>query len=135
MDPSQISSLEPVENKSVPVASAPQCVLLAEDDRSVRRYLEVTLQRCGYKVITAVDGLEAMKLALTSSIDVVVTDAVMPHMSGQERARFLRSNSKVSHLPIILLTGQENNEAARIPADLIDVFLYKPVKSDELKNC
>jgi DNA-binding response OmpR family regulator len=110
-------------------------VLLAEDDRSVRRYLEVTLQRCGYKVITANDGLEAMKLALTSRIDAVVTDAVMPHMSGQELARFLRSNAKVSGLPIVLLTGQENSRAARAPEDLIDAFLYKPVRADELKSC
>src|SRR5258705_13771527 len=101
MDPQQTSSVESVESKSLPVGSATRCVLLAEDDRSVRRYLEVTLQRCGYKVITASDGLEAMKLALTSEIDVVVTDAVMPHISGQELARFLRSNAKVARLPII----------------------------------
>src|SRR5947207_1561893 len=44
------------------VAGQPKgCVLLVEDDRSVRRYLEVTLQRAGYKVIPAKDGLEAMK--------------------------------------------------------------------------
>jgi two-component system, OmpR family, phosphate regulon response regulator PhoB len=111
------------------------CVLLVEDDRSVRRYLEVTLQRSGYRVITASDGLEAMKLALSSDIDVVVTDAIMPHLSGHELARFLRSNTKVASLPIILLTGQENKEAVS-PADkLIDAFLYKPVKATELTNC
>src|SRR3977135_3442850 len=106
------------------VADAPTqlqpCVLLVEDDRSVRRYLEVTLQRSGYKVITAEDGLEAMKLALASEIDVVVTDAVMPHMSGHELARFLRSSAKLSQIPIVLLTGQENQEAAGARAKLID---------------
>jgi DNA-binding response OmpR family regulator len=110
-------------------------VLLVEDDRSVRRYLEVTLQRSGYKVITAADGLEAMKLALSSEIDVVVTDAVMPHMSGQELARFLRSNAKLSRVPIVLLTGQENKDAAAVSENLVDVFLYKPVKAEELNNC
>ena len=111
------------------------CVLLVEDDRSVRRYLEVTLQRSGYRVVTAGDGLEAMKLALSSDIDIVVTDAIMPHLSGQELARFLRSNPKVSGLPIILLTGQENKEAAAAAENLIDAFLYKPVKANELKSC
>ena len=135
MNPRPSSSLETGENKGLPAAPASRCVLLAEDDRSVRRYLEVTLQRCGYKVITAADGLEAMKLALTSEIDAVVTDAVMPHMSGQELARFLRSNPKVARLPIILLTGQENNEVINLPPNLIDAFLYKPVKVDELKSC
>lgn len=110
-------------------------VLLVEDDRSVRRYLEVTLQRSGYRVVTAGDGLEAMKIALSSDIDVVVTDAIMPHLSGQELARFLRGNQKLSHLPIVLLTGQENKEAAASAENLIDVFLYKPVRAQELKNC
>lgn len=110
-------------------------VLLVEDDRSVRRYLEVTLQRCGYEVITAGDGLEAMKLALSSPVDVVVTDAVMPQMSGHELARFLRNTPKLASLPIILLTGQENREAAPASDKIISAFLYKPVKVEELKNC
>ena len=116
-------------------ASASQkCILLVEDDRSVRRYLEVTLQRAGYKVITAEDGLAGMKCALTSEINAVITDAVMPQMSGHELARFLRSNPKLSKLPIVLLTGQENR-AASATEDLIDVFLDKPVKAEELKSC
>lgn len=111
------------------------CVLLVEDDRSVRRYLEVTLQRSGYQVIAAGDGLEAMKLALSSKIDAVITDAIMPNLSGRELARFLRSNPKLARIPIVLLTGQENKQAAASPDELIDAFLYKPIKSKELTNC
>lgn len=131
------SSASPGQNETMDIAKTPQrpCVLLVEDDRSVRRYLEVTLQRSGYTVITAADGLEAMKLALSSQIDVVVTDGVMPNLSGQELARFLRSNPKLSHVPIVLLTGQENKEAAASAENLIDVFLYKPVRAEELRNC
>src|SRR3954467_11630067 len=51
-------------------------VLLVEDDYSIRRYLEVVLQRAGYDVVTASDGLGAMKSALSNSIDVVITDAI-----------------------------------------------------------
>ncbi|HEV7553390.1 MAG TPA: response regulator [Candidatus Angelobacter sp.] len=111
------------------------CVLLVEDDRSVRRYLEVTLQRSGYTVITAADGLEAMKLALSAHVDVVVTDAIMPNLNGHELARFLRSHQKLSHLPIVLLTGQENKVTANTTEKLIDAFLYKPVKANELTAC
>jgi CheY-like chemotaxis protein len=123
------------ENRESVNSSAMKRVLLVEDDRSVRRYLEVTLQRSGYEVITAGDGLEAMKLALSSAVDVVVTDAVMPNMTGQELARFFRSHAKLSKLPIVLLTGQENRETAAASKDLIDAFLYKPVKVDVLKSC
>lgn len=133
----QTLSEGPIQGDAAEISPASQhpCVLLVEDDRSVRRYLEVTLQRSGYRVVTAGDGLEAMKLALSVDIDVVVTDAIMPHLSGQELARFLRSNSKVSSLPIILLTGQENKEAAAASENLIDAFLYKPVKATELTSC
>jgi CheY-like chemotaxis protein len=116
-------------------ADSQPCVLLVEDDRSVRRYLEVTLQRSGYRVLTAEDGLEAMKVAMSSAIDVVVTDAIMPNLSGQQLAAFLRKNPKLSSIPIVLLTGQENRSASATGDVTIDAFLYKPVKADDLKNC
>jgi len=116
-------------------AALPRCVLLVEDDRSARRYLEVALQRSGYQVITAADGLEAMKLALASPIDVVITDAIMPNLGGQELARFLRQNAKLANIPIVLLTGQQNRQAATTSDESIDAFLIKPVKADELTKC
>ena len=112
-----------------------RCVLLVEDDRSVRRYLEVTLERAGYKVITAEDGLAGMKCALTTKVDVVLTDAVMPQMNGRELARFLRNNPKLAKLPIVLLTGQENHRESKADKNLIDAFLYKPVKAENLQKC
>jgi chemosensory pili system protein ChpA (sensor histidine kinase/response regulator) len=133
----QSSSAVPNQNEAPEIGAPPlhPCVLLVEDDRSVRRYLEVTLQRSGYRVLTAADGLEAMKLALSSPVDVVVTDAIMPNLSGHELARFLRSNAKVSDLPIVLLTGQENQASNALPDDQIDAFLYKPVNAKELTSC
>jgi CheY-like chemotaxis protein len=103
-------------------------VLLAEDDRSLRRYLEVLLRRAGYEVLAAADGLEAMKALLSAEVDAVVTDAVMPHLSGQELCRFLRSHPKLKGLPVVLLSGAET------PADgaAADVRLSKPVAADDL---
>ena len=125
-EPSQPGAPETDGDKSQP------CVLLVEDDRSLRRYLEVTLQRAGYQVVAAGDGLEAMKLALSTDVHVVVTDAIMPQLSGQQLAAFLRGNDKLSKIPIILLTGQENKSAVSTP---IDAFLCKPVKAAELTSC
>lgn len=128
-------SIHSVQEKDSTAATKPRHVLLVEDDRSVRRYLEVTLQRAGYEVTTAGDGLEAMKMALAAPLDVVITDAVMPHMSGQEFARFVRATPNISQIPIVLLTGQENRQALAPAEKLVDVFLYKPVKVEELKSC
>lgn len=123
------------ESNAITEGQSNKCVLLVEDDRSVRRYLEVALHRYGYKVITAADGIEGMKHALTSNVDLIITDAIMPHMSGQELARSLRANPKVSKLPIVLLTGQENDRATAADKKLIDAFLYKPVNAEDLKRC
>ena len=76
-----------------------------------------------------------MKCALTTKVDVVLTDAVMPQMNGRELARFLRNNPKLAKLPIVLLTGQENNRESKADKNLIDAFLYKPVKAENLKKC
>ena len=133
----QSLSAAPSPNESIEMTTAHQqpCVLLVEDDRSVRRYLEVTLQRTGYQVMSASDGLQAMKIALANEIDVVVTDAVMPNLSGQQLARFLRNNPKLAHIPIVLLTGQENKPGTAAPDNPIDVFLYKPISAGELVKC
>ena len=108
-------------------------VLLAEDDRALRRFLEVVLERAGYQVFSASDGLEAMKLVLSASIDVVVTDAMMPNLSGHEFCRFLRNSPKLSHLPIILLSALERKD--RNPAEQADAFLTKPVSGEKLIEC
>lgn len=110
-------------------------ILLVEDDRSIRRYLEVILQRAGYSVIAAADGLEAMKAALASSIDAVVTDAIMPHLNGYELCRFLRRHPKLSRLPVILLSGLDRADSSHAEEVRADVYLAKPVRPEELTGC
>ncbi len=105
-------------------------VLLAEDDRALRRYLEVVLHRAGYEVLTAADGLEAMKTLLSTPVDAVVTDAVMPHLSGHELCRFLRDHPRLKDLPVVLLSGADS--PARAEAAGADLYLSKPVPAEEL---
>ncbi|MFN2453223.1 MAG: response regulator [Pyrinomonadaceae bacterium] len=119
----------------IEASAARSTVLLAEDDRSIRRYLEVTLQRDGYKVIAAADGLEAMKAALAGGIDAVVTDAIMPHLNGYELCRFLRKHPKLKQLPIILLSGLERADSSHEADERADVYLAKPVRPEELTDC
>ncbi len=98
-----------------------RCVLLAEDDRSLRRYLEVVLRRAGYNVLAAADGLEA----------IIVTDAIMPNLNGYELCRFVRNTPQLSHLPIVLLSALEQKESR--PEDRqADVYLLKPISPEDL---
>ena len=108
-------------------------VLVAEDDRALRRFFEVVLERAGYQVFSASDGLEAMKLVLSASIDVVVTDAMMPNLSGHEFCRFLRNSPTLSHLPIILLSALERKGTDA--AEQADAVLTKPVAGEKLIEC
>ena len=125
--PDSDAHLSPAEN------DRQTSVLLAEDDRALRRFLEVVLERAGYQVFSASDGLEAMKLVLSASIDVVVTDAMMPNLSGHEFCRFLRNSPSLSHLPIILLSALERKDTNA--AEQADAFLTKPVSGEKLIEC
>lgn len=107
------------------------CVLLVEDDRALRRYLEVVLQRTGYAVISAGDGLEAMRFLLTARVDIVVTDALMPNLDGYGLCRFVRSSTHLAHLPIILLSALDPKNSTD-ESEQVNAFLAKPVSPDEL---
>ncbi|HEY9401359.1 MAG TPA: response regulator [Pyrinomonadaceae bacterium] len=110
-------------------------VLLAEDDAAVRRYLEVILRRAGYTVICAANGLEAIKAALSSKIDAVVTDALMPHLSGHELCRYLRARPELARIPVLLLSGLEPNDDAPPTSAYADAHLTKPVRPADFTDC
>ena len=107
------------------------CVLLVEDDRALRRYLEIVLQRAGYAVVSAGDGLEAMTALLTTRVDVVVTDALMPNLDGYGLCRFVRSSQHLAHLPIILLSALDPKNSTD-EAEQVNAFLAKPVSPEDL---
>jgi CheY-like chemotaxis protein len=111
-----------------------QTILLVEDDKVLRRYLEVLLRRAGYAVVTAADGLEAIKIAFSSNVAAVVTDAIMPRLGGHELCRILRSNRDRARLPIVMLSGETRDDSATDCAHA-DARLTKPVRADELVNC
>lgn len=135
--PNEVTSpaTTPIGVPSIETRHTRGTILIVEDDRSLRRYLEVILQRAGYCVIVAGDGLEAMKAALTSTVNAVVTDAIMPHVNGYELCRFLRHHPKLARLPVILLSGFERADAAQEALDRPDYYLAKPVRPEELTGC
>ncbi len=107
------------------------CVLLVEDDPALRRYLEVVLQRAGYEVVSAGDGLEAMKVLLATRVNVIVTDALMPNLDGYELCRFVRNSQHLAHLPIILLSALDPKNTTD-ESEQVNAFLAKPVSPEDL---
>ena len=131
----QVSSAQTLASAAVLQAqmSAPT-ILLVEDDRVLRRYLEVLLRRAGYSVVAAADGLEAIRVAFSSDVAAVVTDAVMPRLGGHELCRIIRSNKDRARLPLVMLTGVAHDDSHDDCAHA-DARLTKPVRADELLFC
>ncbi len=105
-------------------------ILLAEDDSSIRRYIEIILQREGYVVLSAEDGLDAIKLLLATDFDVIVADAMMPNLSGYDVLRFVRQNPGYESIPFIILSGMAKDELAESGIEP-DSYI---TKGDDLKN-
>jgi len=108
-------------------------ILLVEDNADMRKYLKQRLRK-QYRVIEAVDGSEGKKLAMEKMPDLIISDVLMPKMTGNELCHSLKNNIQTSHIPIILLTAQATSES-KIEGLLIgaDDYVSKPFLSDELE--
>ncbi len=80
-------------------------ILLVEDNEMNRDMLSRRLQRKGYEVEIAVDGLEGVEKATTSRYDVILMDMSLPEIDGWEVTRRLRTQEGMQHTPIIALTA------------------------------
>jgi len=93
----------PILNQISNLHAAPKTVLLVEDDPALRDMLAKTLQRAGFTVVTAIHGVDALAQLRALSVDIVVTDILMPEMDGFELIRTLRA--KWPELPIVAMSG------------------------------
>ncbi|MGX8238509.1 response regulator transcription factor [Exiguobacterium undae] len=105
-------------------------ILIAEDDPHVRYLLGETLRTAGFRTIEAADGAQALACFDEQHIDLLVTDVMMPHVSGVELVRALRQAGY--DLPILMLTVLDtfaDKEAGFVTG--VDDYLVKPVDLDE----
>ena len=82
-------------------------ILLAEDDRSTALLVKTQLETKGYSVSTAGNGIEALKILSTHSIDLIITDVVMPKMDGVDLYAAVKKDPQRSDIPIIIVTDKE----------------------------
>src|SRR5690349_11438113 len=91
-------------------------VLLAEDDRFLRKAAGAMLRRQGFTVLTAEDGEEALRVARAETPDLILLDLIMPKMQGFEVLKALKRDPQTSPIPVVILSnlGQESvSQAAR----------------------
>ncbi|MFA7433718.1 MAG: SpoIIE family protein phosphatase [Gemmobacter sp.] len=115
-------------------APPPRRVLVVDDSRAQRRVLAVWLRRWGYEVAEAASGAEALDLCRAAPFDIVLSDWVMPGMSGLDLCRAFRRLPQEGYGFFILLTSHSGKgEIARGLDVGADDFLAKPVDPDELR--
>lgn len=105
-------------------------VLVVDDDVKTVELVKLYLERDGYQVLTAYDGIEALRLARESRPDLIVLDLMLPDIDGLEVCRTLRHESDV---PIIMLTARTTDQDKLTGLDLgADDYLTKPFSLKEL---
>jgi len=105
-------------------------VLVVDDDVKTVELVRLYLNRDGYRVLTAYDGLEALRLARESRPDLIVLDLMLPGLDGLQVCRTLRTESDV---PIIMLTAKTTDQDKLTGLDLgADDYVTKPFSPREL---
>jgi DNA-binding response OmpR family regulator len=108
-------------------------ILIADDDPDILALVSFRLERAGYAVVQAMNGEEAVQVALARRPDLAVLDVMMPRIDGYEATRQLRQHEETSRMPIILLTArvQEEDIARGFDAGADD-YVKKPFSPQEL---
>jgi two-component system, chemotaxis family, response regulator PixH len=114
-------------------ATATFTILIVDDTPSELELIQHYLKESGYSVIPAVSAKAALEVAIAQTPDVIITDIVMPGMSGFELCRSLKKNPATAQVPIIICTSK-SQEIDRLwgMKQGADAYLTKPFSSEEL---
>jgi two-component system chemotaxis sensor kinase CheA len=88
----------------------PESILVAEDSITTRTLLANILQSSGYRVSTAVDGLDAFRALKEGEFDLLVSDIEMPRLNGFDLTSKIRADENLANLPIVLVTSLASSE-------------------------
>ena len=129
----EASRLDDSETKEILSKTYPYTILITEDDDEVRGFLERELS-LHFKIRTAANGKDALRVLEEEEISLVVSDVMMPEMNGFELCRTIKSQLPFSHIPVILLTAL-TDERQRIFGITggADDYIQKPFHTDYVK--
>jgi CheY-like chemotaxis protein len=100
-------------------------ILVAEDDRFLRKAAEMALKRQGYTVLTAADGEEALRAARSVLPDLILLDLIMPKLNGFDVLQALKKDAPTAHIPVIILSnlGQDRDVQQAMDAGATAYFI------------
>jgi two-component system cell cycle response regulator DivK len=118
---------------SHPDTSAPPLVLVVDDFQDNREMYAEYLAYCGFRVIEAKNGKEAIEQAFAQSPNVIIMDLSLPVMDGWEATRRLKADGRTKSIPVIALTGHALQGHSKGALDAgCDAFVAKPCLPDQL---
>lgn len=106
-------------------------IVIADDEFLLADMLGMLLEEEGHEVSTAIDGEEALRLVREIRPALLITDFMMPKMTGLELAEVLRADSAIEPMPIILVSGAQG-VLARARPELFDAIFDKPYDNGEM---
>lgn len=108
-------------------------ILVADDSATMRMIVQATLTGAGWKVLTAGNGQEALEVARSHPVDLVVSDWNMPVMGGLQLIQGLREQEQYLDVPVLVLTTEDDVDSKMAARDLgVCGWLSKPVDPDVL---
>jgi chemosensory pili system protein ChpA (sensor histidine kinase/response regulator) len=116
----------------VTLASAP-LIMVVDDSLTVRRVTQRLLERSGYEVVLAKDGVDALRQLQDVRPDVMLVDIEMPRMDGFDLTRNVRAGELTRSIPIVMITSRTADKHRRMAMELgVNAYLGKPYQEDEL---
>jgi chemosensory pili system protein ChpA (sensor histidine kinase/response regulator) len=108
-------------------------VMVVDDSLTMRKVLSRTLEREGYIVVTAKDGMDGLQVLQETEPDIILLDIEMPRMDGFEFARNVRGDEVTAGIPIIMISSRTAEKHQSHAKELgVNAFLGKPVQDDDL---
>jgi CheY-like chemotaxis protein len=125
---------ETLSDEPPPVLSSikPKKVLVADDNQVILKLVRHILESDGHLVISAEDGLKALKMAMQEKPDLIVTDYLMPKMDGIELTKKLKAQLGSRYIPIIMLTAKNEDFQSKGMKAGADDYMTKPLNAKEL---
>lgn len=110
-------------------------MLVADDDPAILRLIATILEKENFNVVTARDGREAYKILQTDAdFTAAILDVVMPHISGPELVRYMKTEERLKRIPVMMMTAEQDPKLSSdsFAAGAI-VFLPKPFTTAQLQ--
>ncbi len=125
-----------VTMRKIPEAAPSRTILVADDFDDTRLIMRLWLERRGYRVVEASDGVEALEVARMESPDLIIMDIEMPALDGLAATRRLREDEQLRRVPVVAVSayGAEHWRARAIEAGCNEYVStpFEPAELDEL---